>query len=228
MWAARSLTWRRNPPRPSSAAATTDGHSLLLLDGQQRLAATEELLEARLASEDAARVVPDLEALVAEHPRRERGAGLLMVALYRTGRQADALAVHRRLREALLDPLRDDHRILAGLLRHLNRDRGPRAAELGRLAAPRLAERVPRVVRRRGRSVHDPRDTTEIHRLSVVDADDPPHMGASPIGSGVGERLHRRLRRRRIGGWLRRGADWRHRRSRSRRRGRRDRRRRAA
>jgi len=72
---------------------------------EQRLGATELLLETRLDTEDPAGAVPELEELCAQHPRRERAAALLMLALYRAGRQADALAVHHRLRDTLLDEL---------------------------------------------------------------------------------------------------------------------------
>ncbi|MFF6786296.1 BTAD domain-containing putative transcriptional regulator [Streptomyces sp. NPDC012510] len=52
-----------------------------------------------------AALTPDLAALVAEHPLREAFHRLLMLALHRTGRQAEALAVHRDLRARLLDEL---------------------------------------------------------------------------------------------------------------------------
>ena len=60
---------------------------------------------ARLALGRAAEAVPDLEAHVAEHPWREDAWGLLALALYRTGRQADALAVLRRARALLVEQL---------------------------------------------------------------------------------------------------------------------------
>jgi DNA-binding SARP family transcriptional activator len=74
-----------------------------------RLHAVERRAEARLARGSAAEAVPDLDAHVAEHPWREEGWRLLALALYRSGRQADALAVLRRARETLagglgLDP----------------------------------------------------------------------------------------------------------------------------
>ena len=50
-------------------------------------------------------VVTELEALVAEHPLRERLRGQLMLALYRSGRQADALAAYQDARRALVDEL---------------------------------------------------------------------------------------------------------------------------
>ncbi len=60
-------------------------------------------LEADLALGRAADVVPELEALVREHPLRERLRELLILALYRAGRQADALAAYQDARAALLE-----------------------------------------------------------------------------------------------------------------------------
>ena len=70
-----------------------------------RAVARERLLEARLQLGDAALLVGDLEALVAENPLREERWRLLVLALYRAQRQADALAALRRARELLADEL---------------------------------------------------------------------------------------------------------------------------
>ena len=59
---------------------------------QRRLAALEERIDADLARGAGAQLVPELDALVGEHPLRERLVGQRMLALYRSGRQADALA----------------------------------------------------------------------------------------------------------------------------------------
>ena len=61
-----------------------------------RLTTLEERIEADLAGGDASQLVPELEALVREHPHRERLRGFLMLALYRSGRQAEALETYRR------------------------------------------------------------------------------------------------------------------------------------
>src|SRR5947209_2429385 len=70
-----------------------------------RTVALEELLDARLQLGESARVVPELEALVAAHPLRERLRASLMLALYRAGRQADALESFADARRRLVDEL---------------------------------------------------------------------------------------------------------------------------
>jgi DNA-binding SARP family transcriptional activator/tetratricopeptide (TPR) repeat protein len=70
-----------------------------------RLAAHEDLLDAELELGNHRGLVPELETLVAEHPFRERLHGQLMLALYRSGRQADALGAYRQAREVLVGEL---------------------------------------------------------------------------------------------------------------------------
>lgn len=70
-----------------------------------RLAVLERRIEADLACGRDAELVPELDALVAAEPLRERAWELLMLALYRSGRQADALAAYRNARATLLDQL---------------------------------------------------------------------------------------------------------------------------
>lgn len=70
------------------------------------LATIGDRIEAELTHN--ADLVPELESLVAEHPLRERFAGLLMRALAQAGRTADALAVYARVRAALADELGAD------------------------------------------------------------------------------------------------------------------------
>jgi DNA-binding SARP family transcriptional activator len=70
-----------------------------------RLAATEDRIEAELALGRHGDLVAELEALVARHPLRERLRAQLMVALYRSGRQAEALRVYHETREVLVEEL---------------------------------------------------------------------------------------------------------------------------
>jgi class 3 adenylate cyclase len=69
------------------------------------LACLEERVEADLALGHDEELVPELETVVKEHPLRERPRGQLMLALYRAGRQAEALELYRDTREMLLDEL---------------------------------------------------------------------------------------------------------------------------
>jgi len=70
-----------------------------------RLAALEACIDADLELGRNAELIGELEALVAKHPLRERLRGQLILALYRDGRQAEALAVYRETRRLLATEL---------------------------------------------------------------------------------------------------------------------------
>jgi YVTN family beta-propeller protein len=87
-----------------------------------RLSAQEDRVEALLALGRHRELVPELEALVEEHPFRERLCGQLMLALYRSGRQADALSAYRATRSAFanelgIEPSRELRRLEQAVLR---------------------------------------------------------------------------------------------------------------
>jgi predicted ATPase/DNA-binding SARP family transcriptional activator len=88
-----------------------------------RFTALEARVEADLACGRHREVLAELEALVAEYPLRERLWGWLMLALYRTGRQADALAAYQRARTVLgeqlgLDPSNELRELEEQILLH--------------------------------------------------------------------------------------------------------------
>ena len=92
------------------------------LDGL-RLVALETRLEADLALGRHAEAIPEIEALVREYPLRETLRRLLMLALYRAGRQADALAAYQDARTALveelgIEPSESIRQLEAAILRH--------------------------------------------------------------------------------------------------------------
>lgn len=72
---------------------------------ESRIAAVEDQLAARVELGQHREALAELTALVAAHPTRERPVELLMLALYRAGRTADALAVFREARHRLADEL---------------------------------------------------------------------------------------------------------------------------
>lgn len=72
---------------------------------EERIDAVEHLMEAELEAGDHHLVVGELAGLTQSHPTRERLWYLLMLALYRGGRQADALRTYARLREILGEEL---------------------------------------------------------------------------------------------------------------------------
>jgi DNA-binding SARP family transcriptional activator/Tfp pilus assembly protein PilF len=73
--------------------------------GELRSAAAEERADVLLSLGRHEEVVPDLTAMVADHPLRERMRGLLMIALYRCGRHAEALRVFAEGRRVLAEEL---------------------------------------------------------------------------------------------------------------------------
>ena len=72
---------------------------------EEQLAALEQRLEADLAAGRSAELVPELQELTRRHPLRDRFWEQLMLALYRSGRQAAALATYRQVSEMLAEEL---------------------------------------------------------------------------------------------------------------------------
>jgi DNA-binding SARP family transcriptional activator/class 3 adenylate cyclase/tetratricopeptide (TPR) repeat protein len=94
-----ALTLWRGPPLDEFNEPFAQGEGGRLED--LHLAAIEEQIEAELTLGRHADLIGELEALIAEHPHRERFRGQLMLALYRSGRQAEALEAYRDARAAL-------------------------------------------------------------------------------------------------------------------------------
>jgi DNA-binding SARP family transcriptional activator len=129
-----------------------------------RVSTIELRIDADLALGRSAEAVAELEELVLSHPLRERLRGQLMLALYREGRQADALDVYRRTRALLvselgIEPSRVLKQLERGILEHdSSLDRRPPEPERSILVALRdeslgllelaesLAKRPPREV----------------------------------------------------------------------------------
>jgi predicted ATPase/DNA-binding SARP family transcriptional activator len=104
---AEALELWRGPALADVVDAPFAAAQLARLDGL-RLAALEDRIEADLALGQPGPLVPELQSLVEEHPLRERLGGLLMRALYGSGRQAEALAVFEDVRRRLADELGAD------------------------------------------------------------------------------------------------------------------------
>jgi DNA-binding beta-propeller fold protein YncE len=152
---------------------------------EQRLGALEQRIEAELPLGRHAELVPELEGLVREQPLRERLRGQLMLALYRCGRQADALEVYRSGRRLLdeelgLKPDDELQRLERAILNHDPSLESPVVAGIER----------PSVVQRRRASSHAevpvPPDSVaviDLHRSQVVG-----HVlvGRRPVAVAIG------------------------------------------
>ncbi|MFI2212694.1 BTAD domain-containing putative transcriptional regulator [Streptomyces sp. NPDC020141] len=112
---------------------------------EERLAALEDHAEARLELGEHHALLGELAERVAEHPLRERFRAVQMRALYRAGRQSEALASYRRLRELLADALGIDPGPELAALQEaiLRQDPALAAPEPATGRAPRPAARLP-------------------------------------------------------------------------------------
>src|SRR5262249_28973935 len=96
LWRGPALADAREWPWADAAAARLD---------ELRLLAVERRIDADLALGRHRGAAAELEGIVREHPFRERLRAQQMLALYRCGRQADALAAFREARDALVEGL---------------------------------------------------------------------------------------------------------------------------
>jgi DNA-binding SARP family transcriptional activator len=99
-----ALSLWRSPPLADLAYEAFVQPEALRLE-ELRVAALEQRIEADLVLGRHAQLVGELESLVARNPLRERLRGQLMLALYRSGRQADALDAYQSARRALVEEL---------------------------------------------------------------------------------------------------------------------------
>ena len=100
----KALALWRGPPLADFTYEPFAQGAIARLD-ELRLGAREELIEAQLAAGRHEQVVSELEFLIREHPFRERPRGQLMLALYRCGRQAQALEAFQDARRTLIEEL---------------------------------------------------------------------------------------------------------------------------
>lgn len=98
----KALGLWRGPPLADVAYEGFAQATIARLD-ELHLAAVEDWIDAELQLGHHAAIVGELRALVSDHPLHERAQAQLVLALYRSGRQAEALEAYRRARGALTD-----------------------------------------------------------------------------------------------------------------------------
>ena len=181
---ARALTlWHGRPLQglPDSSWAGAEAARLETL----RIDALEEQFEAALALGDHAEVVDRIRRLLEEHPFRERLWGQLMLAKYRSGRQAEALESFRRARQVLAEQLGVEpgpglQRLQAAILAH-----DPALASVPAAVAPR--GRLPAPVSSfvgRQQALAEAAELVGRHRL--VSLIGPPGVGKSRLALELG------------------------------------------
>jgi DNA-binding SARP family transcriptional activator/pimeloyl-ACP methyl ester carboxylesterase len=159
-----------------------------------RLAALEDRIDAELALGDHGALCGELAQLVREHPLRERLSAQLMVALYRSGRQAEALHTYADVRATLAEQLGIDPspalgRLEAAILRQepeLDPPPTVPGAPVGRARTER--ERIEHARTERARTQHAPTERASEHdhehRILFCHAADGTRIAYSVVGSG--------------------------------------------
>ena len=191
---ARALAlWRGRPLQglPDSPWVSAEADRLEAL----RIDALEEQFEAALALGEHTEVVDRIRRVLAEHPFRERLWGQLMLAQYRSGRQAEALESFRQARQVLAEQLGVEpgpgvQRLQAAILAH-----DPALASVPAAAAPR--GRLPAPVTSfvgRQQALAEAAELVGRHRL--VSLIGPPGVGKSRLALEVARAAEAGLRRR--------------------------------
>jgi DNA-binding SARP family transcriptional activator len=143
----------RGPALADFAAAPFAQPAIARLE-EQRLAVVEELIDVRLALGEHGDLVGELEGLARDQPLRERLCGQLMLALYRSARQAEALATFRTFRDRLVSELGLEPGAALRRLEQQILNQDPT------LAAPAVAARTPRAA---GGMAADDARTAQVH-----------------------------------------------------------------
>ena len=131
-----------------------------------RLEALQERIETDLALGASAELVAELELLVGQYPLRERLRAQLMLALYRSGRQADALEAYRDARRTLVETLGIEPTLALRQLERRILDQDPALDLVARRAAGRrCASRGPSLQSRSSSFVGRTRELREIREL---------------------------------------------------------------
>ncbi|MEV4017700.1 BTAD domain-containing putative transcriptional regulator [Nonomuraea angiospora] len=138
---AEALSWWRGPAFADFAdsgglAGEAPAHGAALRLEEQRLTALEDYADVRLDLGQDASQLAELAELAARHPTRERFHALLMRALYRSERQAEALEVYHALRERLRDELGLDPGPEIAALHQAILEQSPRLRRPAGTAAP--------------------------------------------------------------------------------------------
>lgn len=143
-----ALALWRGSPLSNVVLEGPDRHTVARL-GELRLTTQIEQMDAQLARGRHAQLIGELETLSVAHPYQEKLAGQLMLALYRSGRQADALEVYRSIRARLddelgLEPSQELRTLESAILRHdasltarpVTEEAATRAPEASELGTP--------------------------------------------------------------------------------------------
>ena len=181
-----ALALWRGEPLSDLADEPFAGAEIRRLD-DLRLRATEMAVDADLAAGRHAELTGELDRLVAEHPLRERLHGQRMLALYRAGRQSEALAAYRAARTDLVEqigvePGAELHRLHEQILAHDPALDLPAAAEpepvTGSRAPPRARSRAALV----GAAVLVLAGITAFGVIRVLEPDSLPGIGEDAVG----------------------------------------------